>query len=937
MLANENDHVGDAPLTMAEALGAELEELRPGRGYGDAANAAELAARVAADPLPLSALCISGGGIRSATFALGAIQGLAEQNRLLARFDYLSTVSGGGYIGSWLTAWSNRAGGIDRVIPGLLPGAKPSEPGAADPIGHLRDYNSYLTPRLGAFSADTWTLAAIVFRNLLLNWAVLIPLLMAVLMIPRFFMTGVTFPGLFFGEILYADPKSPHYTAPELDAVSGSAAVRFGLPLASASLFAIALFNTLRYLPGVGGVDHTRADYHTGILLPLIGAVLGYIAFDSLYYLGSTFTEQGEFREQILATLVPCFAAWLAFVCFARYASKSVRVFSPLSMAIFVMAAGTGAASWVTTNFLLWSPDLNAAMSWAEYLTVAPPGILLGFVLGTVLFVGLSSRFLSDEDREWMSSCVAGMLMFCAAWALICGMVLVAPKWAVEWETWMASLAAAVGAAGAWLVAFGEAILARIAPRDPAKPGPIFTASALIVAAAPAVFIVALAIGLAIVTNILLASAHLLPAIGSLPAMDVLSLGGARVPWHDHEEVLERTHPVLLLALFVILLAFGWLMARYVNINTFSLNGMYRDRLIRAYLGASNPRRKANRFTGFARDDDIPMHKLDLRFRPLHVVNVTLNLVKGNRLAWQQRKAQSFSITPLHCGNHELGYRPSSQYGGPDGISLGSAVSISGAAASPNMGSHSSPVAGFIMTMLNARLGSWLGNPGVAGRHKWRQAGPSSAIDSLVKELFGLTSNRNPYVYLSDGSHFENLGLYEMVLRRCRLIVVLDSGCDERFCFDDLGNAVRKIRIDLGISITFEDALMQPLRERRRRCALANIGYSAVDPAAQNGWLIYLKPMLLGTEPPDVLNYAATHPAFPHESTSNQWFNESQTESYRMLGLTTIREICRGWQQGSIGELREHVEKVYLQSRSPAPVLTVEAVTARSWTPAHDS
>ena len=382
-------------------------------------------------------------------------------------------------------------------------------------------------------------------------------------------------------------------------------------------------------------------------------------------------------------------------------------------------------------------------------------------------------------------------------------------------------------------------------------------------------------------------------------------------------------------------------MGLFISVNTFSLHGMYRDRLVRAYLGASNARIKANVFTGFAKDDDIAMHEL-LR-KPFHVVNVTLNLVAANRLAWQQRKAQSFTISPLHCGsNSKLGYRPSALYGGDkgispgtalakigigpgtavanNGISLGTAIAISGAAASPSMGYHSSSVVGFIMTLLNARLGAWLGNPGDAGRDTWKLAGPRSAIRSLVSEAFGLTSNQHPYVYLSDGGHFENLGLYEMVLRRCRSIVVLDAGCDEEFTYDDLGNALRKIRIDHGIPIEFDGPMMQPLREPMmqpsrappKRCALARIRYSVVDEGAADGWLLYIKPICTGNEPPDVDTYRRSHPEFPHQSTNNQWFDESQTESYRMLGLASIEDICAHWKGGSLEELRDHIETTYL-------------------------
>jgi hypothetical protein len=277
--------------------------------------------------------------------------------------------------------------------------------------------------------------------------------------------------------------------------------------------------------------------------------------------------------------------------------------------------------------------------------------------------------------------------------------------------------------------------------------------------------------------------------------------------------------------------------------------------------------------------------------KPFHVVNLTLNVVSGNRLAWQQRKARPFSVTPLHCGNHQLGYRATDKYAG--GITLGTAVSISGAAASPSMGYHSSAATGFIMTLLNARLGAWLGNPGTPGDKTWKQRGPRSAIKSLLSEAFGLTTDESEYVYLSDGGHFENLGLYEMVLRRCRTIVLIDSGCDADFTFEDLGNALRKIRIDFKIPIVFEGDSFDLVKAKKKRCAVASIDYSVVDGDCEPGYLIYIKPMITGDEPPDVVSYATANPAFPHQSTGDQWFNESQTESYRMLGKITVNEMCR--------------------------------------------
>ena len=132
-----------------------------------------------------AALCISGGGIRSATFGLGVLQGLARCS-LLHKFHYLSTVAGGGHIGGWLTAWAHRAdGGLTSVIARLAhphsdarPNAEPAE------IQNLRNYSNYLSPHFGFFSTDMWGLLAAYLRNLAAMSLVLIPLLAATLTIP---------------------------------------------------------------------------------------------------------------------------------------------------------------------------------------------------------------------------------------------------------------------------------------------------------------------------------------------------------------------------------------------------------------------------------------------------------------------------------------------------------------------------------------------------------------------------------------------------------------------------------------------------------------------------------------------------------------------------------------------------------------------------------
>ena len=841
-----------------------------------AAERAAILGDDAASPRPLTALCISGGGIRSATFALGALQGLAEKG-LLPTFDYLSTVSGGGYAGSWLTAWIQRAG-RDKVFAQLRPDAPPPTPGEVDPIGHLREYNNFLSPKLGAFSADTWTLVATVARNIVLNWFVLVPLLVAVLMVPRLLISIAR-----LGEILRNFTGT---TAP----VSQSLLVYPGLLIVIASLFAFGMVQYMRELPGVGGQNSPQKRYLLRILLPSMVGSFVFTIFECLYFWGDRDIES-SWLQQVSWVLTPLIIAWITFVltCGKPWRERVRFIVGALPLAFMLMGVSMGTSTWILTNWVL------REFSWETFVTVTPPLVIEFLEFGTIIFIGLSSRQLKDDAREWLARSSGLLQMSCLVWTVGCGIVLLAPEWVLTWRVWGPSLVAAIGAAGAWVSQFDARARNDTAASQPTTGRPSAFRRRL-VSAAPLVFVLALCIALSIAINRLLLALNLV----TLPPR----LG--EVAWDQHNIVLEFTPWWACLALIVAFAALSAVMGHFVNINKFSLHGMYRNRLTRAYQGASNSNRiDVNSFTGFAESDNLKM--ADLRgVRPFHLVNTALNLVAGKRLAWQQRKAQSFTISPLHCGNPDLGYRDSLLYGGPTGISLGTAVAISGAAASPNMGYHSSSLGAIVMTLFNARLGAWLGNPGPAGDRTWKNASPHSAVKALTREALGMTDNQSPYVYLSDGGHFENLALYEMILRRCRAILVLDAGCDRNFEFEDLGNALRKIRIDLRVPIEFDQEQMKRVAGKVSRFAVGKIVY----PDGPPGSLIYLKATVLGNEPPDVSSYRTLHPDFPHESTADQFYNESQTESYRMLGLQTIRDLCDRWQGVTLEELAAHAATV---------------------------
>jgi hypothetical protein len=205
----------------------------------------------------------------------------------------------------------------------------------------------------------------------------------------------------------------------------------------------------------------------------------------------------------------------------------------------------------------------------------------------------------------------------------------------------------------------------------------------------------------------------------------------------------------------------------------------------------------------------------------------------------------------------------------------------------------------FLMALFNVRLGWWLGNPGTEGGTTYFRDGPRAAVLPFFQEMFGLTTDDCKYVYLSDGGHFENLGLYEMVRRRCRFIVVSDAGCDPAFAMEDLGNAVQKIELDLGVSIRFDG--LERLKwwpddgsevgPGHLYHAIGRIDYPSCDGGGAPGTIMYVKAGYHGTESAGIRSYAMSHPKFPHETTSDQWFSESQFESYRCLGFEIMDGI----------------------------------------------
>jgi hypothetical protein len=366
----------------------------------------------------------------------------------------------------------------------------------------------------------------------------------------------------------------------------------------------------------------------------------------------------------------------------------------------------------------------------------------------------------------------------------------------------------------------------------------------------------------------------------------------------DHLEI-----SLAFLTMALLTLALGWTVALgwMSDPNWLSMHLFYKARLVRSYLGASNPLRKTHEINESAIGDDVLMYKLIncKKGAPYHLVNTTLNLVGAKDLATAQRSSSYFVISKLYCGSLRTGYRFTRDY--MDGrFTLGTGVSVSGAAISPNMGAKTQTAAlSMLMTLLNVRLGFWSPTP---NNGSWRSPNPRLWPFYTLREFLSQTNDLGSYCYLTDGGHFDNTGLYALVERACRFIIVADNGADPKPCFEDLGDALRRCRIDFGADIQLDTSPFFKLEDKASGDLLAQTHYvvGSIQYSDSHllklGWpeeelslhrdgiIIVIKPALMPDEKADLRQYARQHKDFPQQTTTDQWFDEAQFESYRRLG-----------------------------------------------------
>ena len=952
-----------------------------------------------------SGLCFSGGGIRSATFNLGVLQGLAKLE-LLEKFDYLSTVSGGGYIHQFLAAWlynrncllsdgtatklsapGQSSSAASTPVPPLQEvqhQLKPLPQEAAgsssvmtqqpEPIRWLRRFSNYLTPNKGLFTTDTWVMVSIWLRNTFLNQLTLVSMICTFLLIPHLLrglgsfatlhrlykwapwrlppFSGYLLPSLLIvglgasscwlviSELRIArqgrlDPDDPgcqeKTSAPKIkNAADRSGVSRWMLLLCLLTCIAGIVSPALYQASFVGAgakqihiaqnsqpfnKGQARAtdasgkqESETADGFPSRGTrtELSHRPFLFGQYSYPTWLHSDDSALLVeIAFLLFTFAFCLSSGLASLDSRPGFGAFWCF-LGSLVGAASTWAALYVTRIGIFWLCFRRPEELPQIAMVLLPVCVLSAFFLALVLGAGIVGRRTDGSLREAMARLRAMAFLLSLMWVGIGGFSLLGSSlfhlfWSTStkywhWKQWTALFTWVGGTVGG--------VLAGNSEKSSGKGDSSSLIMKILVKMGPPIFII----------GILILLSQMLQMI--------LNAFGGDSGWG-------------LIWTFLAFLASTLLFGFRLDINDFSMHAFYRDRLARCYSGASYPHRRPNRFTGFAQSDGeirvadllpakfqqarsagIPVEQIsDLSPYPgpFPIFCTTVNLTFGQDLAWQERKGASFAFTPLYSG-YSPGWTSDSGAKGKKhhsyngfvstrkfayegrGIPMHSAVAISGAAVSPDMGYHSDPAMAFLLTMFNVRLGWWIKNPRITSTIRlFSSPSPLFPLWNLFSELLGRATDMSHYVYLTDGGHFDNMGLYELVRRRCRRILICDAEQDCSNSFEGIGSAIRKCRVDFGVEIDLNLAKLDPglatsdsVPGRPHIPAHFVQGTITYPEDGEQGTIIYIKTRVTGDEPADVLNYNREHVEFPNETTLNQWFSESQFESYRSLGYHSI-------------------------------------------------
>jgi len=768
----------------------------------------------------LVGLAISGGGIRSATFALGVVQGLAR-NGLLKQVDYLSTVSGGGYTGSCLSALlndpKNRPDGEQFPLRYV---SKSAEPPA---MTHLRNFANYLDP---AGLLPLLRLPNLMLRGVLLNLFVFLPFIMA---------------AVFLAEVAYE--LGPNWdTLPRL------------VPPLIGVFVALALaFPFLIRLLG-GAFDWNRRNgYELLLTVPLLLAVIVLFAIPVLHVTRLAIEHSTD-----------QFIWW-----FTHLPPDEVWTFMAVVVGVMILFMLAGKASEnvgrIFGKVLLWIVGL-----------VGPVIVYLIF-LGLCLWQ-IDSPFLPASSAKGLNAAVA-----CTEPCLAGGdahgdhgdpldsndSVLhllfrqeSGPSNVVELRNALAGRGLPLGPSARAVCQSGPCDRAPASWREDNRVWVINMDPGKIASCPP-------------YAN--KAARHSPMALEHCVYFSRTSAASLRIEG-PLLHLFDGKEDFWFVAIFIALL----LINRFLlDINITSPHGFYRDRLSKAFLFRVTEEGEADPLD----DLKLSELNGPGTAAPFHLVNVALNLQGSTAPDLRGRACDFFTFSRNYCGGARTGWAATRDMEKYDRhLDLATAMAISGAAAAPNMGTTTNRALVFIMTLLNIRLGYWSPNPSAVNRDflfkRFRLGGAKPTL--IWKEALGRLDEKGTHVNISDGGHIENLAIYQLLKRRCKFVLAIDGECDPNMQFGGLTTLMRFARIDMGVDIDID---LDPLRKGQdglseSHWALGRIRYAD----GSEGQLLYIKLSFIGDEPEYVRSYREEHPLFPHEPTSDQFFTEAQFEAYRALG-----------------------------------------------------
>ncbi len=886
---------------LGEVFAAELEEIGRRRREADSGQPADFEPGPPDVRRDLVGLALSGGGIRSATFALGALQALANRG-LLKRVDYLSTVSGGGFAGACLSATLNsretRAEG--ESFP-LRFEAGREEPPA---VVHLRNSGNYLAP---AGVVDKFRLGAVVLRGLLLNLLLFTPYVMIAVVLT---------------EIVHEHARS------------GAEALRLvPLALLAAFLALVVTFPLVSKLLRLRRLTwRSRNTYERVFALVLLLAVAMLALVPVLLVIDEAILlSWEEVKEEIVYEAKHAFEA-----------DDPLHWLLPLGILIALMlsVAAVRRSSRRRDRIGLYLLGLLApALLFAVYLVLCTFQIDSPLLYSrTVAHFEIGAPGVFDDAKQLEE--------------------LLRPALAARGER-LSSTAELELLPGerAWRI-LDEKRETVLRAEEDADDGLVRVLHDLRAELRNHWFSAGLRHEF---EDRGLAGAVAAMRVEDHPVGWRISDGGeleylirdenGRLVFDHLETDLWDQGDEVFVGVGVGLLLFSFL---FVNVNQTSSHGFYRDRLSRAYLLGARRLVAVSAVLDAAEDLDAGVLPEMLRLEiaelapplgpkprvvalepggrwllesadrsfllvrkgerleiyrslepadalrlsglasegtaaPYHLLNVALNLQGSDDPGLRGRNADFFVFGKRFCGGPRTGYCKTEDLERADRhLDLGTAMAISAAAAAPNMGAISTRSVGFVLALLNVRLGYWLPNPRwLRSQSAWRRLIARTGVGPrhLIQEALGRVDDRGAFVNLSDGGHLENLGVYELLRRRCRLIVAVDAEADRGHGFGGLVNLIRVARIDLGVEIKIA---LDPLRRdaagrSAAHWALGRIHYGRPEEGA-TGYLLYLKASVTGDEDDDVLDYQARNPDFPHESTAEQFFSEVRFEAYRALG-----------------------------------------------------